>query len=242
MALAAFPAEGADRARRGVARSWETGEEVSIASASPGSTARERDLLVRFQAEPRPGPRPARGAIAGIMLDVTEARAFDARLQREKDLLAGDARPHGPGADRGRQRPEHAGAQPARDRVLACRRVRRDPPSFPEVLNYQWRPAPSAGDDVSSINSFILNREALPETHVYERETFDGKVLEVRTSWLPGGGFVRTFTDVTARKRREAEIAHAQSEYRTLFENAAIGIYRCRLTAGRSAPIPRSPG
>ena len=37
---------------------------------------------------------------------------------------------------------------------------------------------------------------------------------------------MRTFTDATARKRREAEVARAQAEYRMLFENSETGIYR----------------
>jgi diguanylate cyclase (GGDEF)-like protein len=42
----------------------------------------------------------------------------------------------------------------------------------------------------------------------YERERPNGIVLEVRTTPLPDGGFVRTFTDVTERRRSEAQIMH----------------------------------
>jgi signal transduction histidine kinase/DNA-binding response OmpR family regulator len=45
---------------------------------------------------------------------------------------------------------------------------------------------------------------------IYERERPDGTVLEVRTVPLPGGGIVRTFTDITARKAAEAQLAAAK--------------------------------
>ena len=228
MALAAFPPKAQTELRRGVVRTWETGEEVSIASSLTRLDGARRDVLVRFKAEPPPGRGPP-AAIAGIMLDVTEARAFDERLQREKDLLQATLDHMDQGLIVVEPRPERPGAQPARDRdpEPARRSSPRPRRASARSCDYQYESGAISRETMtSSINSFILNREELPETHVYERETFDGKVLEVRTSRLPGGGFVRTFTDATARKRREAEIAHAQAEYRTLFENAAIGIYR----------------
>lgn len=42
----------------------------------------------------------------------------------------------------------------------------------------------------------------------YERTRPNGTVLEVRTVSLPDGGFVRTFTDITANRRSEAQIRH----------------------------------
>lgn len=44
----------------------------------------------------------------------------------------------------------------------------------------------------------------------YERTRADGTVLEVRTTVLPDGSVVRTFTDVTGRKRIERELESAR--------------------------------
>ncbi|MEN3386431.1 MAG: hypothetical protein V7608_6475 [Hyphomicrobiales bacterium] len=44
----------------------------------------------------------------------------------------------------------------------------------------------------------------------YERRRPNGIVLEIRSTMLPGGGFVRTYTDVTERKRNEAALAKAR--------------------------------
>lgn len=45
------------------------------------------------------------------------------------------------------------------------------------------------------------------EGSIYERERPNGVVLEVRTVARPAGGAVRTFTDITQRKRAERELA-----------------------------------
>ncbi len=47
---------------------------------------------------------------------------------------------------------------------------------------------------------------AMPTQATYERRRPNGSVLEVRTTILPGGGFVRTLTDITHRRRAQAEV------------------------------------
>lgn len=100
-------------------------------------------------------------------------------------------------------------------------------PNFREILSYQVESgAISQAYMDSSINDFILRGDQLVETHTYTRKTVSGRWLDVRTTPLPDGGFVRTFTDQTERH----EMSHAKQQsddaYRALFENAAVGIYR----------------
>lgn len=100
-------------------------------------------------------------------------------------------------------------------------------PNFCEILAYQVETgAISQAYMDSSINDFILRGVQLAETHTYIRKTALARWLDVRTIPLPDGGFVRTFTDRT--ERHEMSLAKQQSDdaYRTLFENAAVGIYR----------------
>lgn len=100
-------------------------------------------------------------------------------------------------------------------------------PNFREILAYQVESgAISQAYMASSINDFILRGDELVETHSYTRKTASGRWLDVRTTPLPDGGFVRTFTDQT--ERHEMSLAKQQSDdaYRALFENAAVGIYR----------------
>lgn len=53
---------------------------------------------------------------------------------------------------------------------------------------------------------FIRNHDAKDLIPHYERERPDGTVLEVRTTALADGGFVRTLTDITGRRRAEAKV------------------------------------
>ena len=48
--------------------------------------------------------------------------------------------------------------------------------------------------------------------HVFERTRPDGKVLEIRGAPLPDGGFVTIYTDISERKRAEAEAIRAGIE------------------------------
>jgi diguanylate cyclase (GGDEF)-like protein/PAS domain S-box-containing protein len=63
----------------------------------------------------------------------------------------------------------------------------------------------------------------------YERDRPNGTSIEVRSVPLSTGGLVRTFTDITERKRRESALRLAEAEYQTLFQNAVVGVYRANL-------------
>jgi diguanylate cyclase (GGDEF)-like protein/PAS domain S-box-containing protein len=101
-------------------------------------------------------------------------------------------------------------------------------PHFDEVVAHQLakRDFPGCDEDFQRtvVASGIANSPP-----VYERTRPNGVTIEVRTVHLPDGGAVRTYTDVTQRKAREAKLAAAEAEYRGLFENAAVGIYRSSL-------------
>ena len=103
----------------------------------------------------------------------------------------------------------------------------KNPPSFRDILQYQVDTnAITERYMVSTINDLILRGDKLFEKHIYTRKTPSGRWLDVRTTPLPGGGFVRTFTDQTEQHRLESQKRLSDTAYRTLFENAAVGIYQ----------------
>lgn len=69
-----------------------------------------------------------------------------------------------------------------------------------------------------------LNKAREPDAHCFERTRPDGAVLEIRGTPLPGGGFISSFTDITARKQAEADVLRLLQEQRLIFDNAHVGI------------------
>jgi diguanylate cyclase (GGDEF)-like protein/PAS domain S-box-containing protein len=98
-------------------------------------------------------------------------------------------------------------------------------PTSAEVLGAQIASEEFVGIDPALVE--LWRRTPLSQfPPVYERRRPNGTLLEIRTVTLTDGGCVRTFTDITERREREAQIARAEADHRSLFENAVIGIYR----------------
>lgn len=62
------------------------------------------------------------------------------------------------------------------------------------------------------------------DVYQFERVLPDGTVLEIRATPMPGGGFIRTFTDVTDRRRAEQEILSKSTLLETILENMDQGV------------------
>lgn len=76
-----------------------------------------------------------------------------------------------------------------------------------------------ASGDSALINALDLNASST-QSLVYERKRQNGRVLEVRSEPLAEGGFVRTFADITDR-RRDEEANLASSRNLSRFTNVA---------------------
>lgn len=85
-------------------------------------------------------------------------------------------------------------------------------PSIEEVTGYQFK----IGEFVGAPDALRTRIQESPMgvPMVYERTRPNGQVLEIRSVPMPDGGLVRTYSDVTARKRAEAraEAARDQAE------------------------------
>jgi PAS domain S-box-containing protein len=98
-------------------------------------------------------------------------------------------------------------------------------PAFEDVLRWQWtnREFDNAPE---ALRRFMAAGGISLERPVYEHHRANGTVLEIRSIPLPGGGAVHTYSDVTAQRAREAALRNAEAEYRSLFENAVVGVFR----------------
>ena len=82
-------------------------------------------------------------------------------------------------------------------------------PTFRELLEYQLRMGEFSKSD-EDFRSWVKagGVDQQLRLHTYERERPNGAVLEIRTVRLPDGGAVRTFTDVTERRKAHEQIMH----------------------------------
>jgi signal transduction histidine kinase/ActR/RegA family two-component response regulator len=85
-------------------------------------------------------------------------------------------------------------------------------PTFEEILAYQLATNEfGREEDVNpDFIRFVASGGISGDVPFYERVRADGTALEIRTQQLPDGGAVRTYTDVTERKRNEVTLAAAR--------------------------------
>ena len=88
-------------------------------------------------------------------------------------------------------------------------------PTLEALLQWQWS-AGEFGEDGRAVSSdlrrFVLGGGMSNEPQVYERTRPNGMALEIRSLPLLGGGFVRTYTDITQRKATEATLRAAREK------------------------------
>src|SRR5262249_24391444 len=83
-------------------------------------------------------------------------------------------------------------------------------PRFDEVLAYQAREQEYGTDE--TLKEIVRRAGALDQPRVRERRRPNARMIEFHNVPLPGGGAVRTFTDITARKAAEEQIAAARQQ------------------------------
>lgn len=80
-------------------------------------------------------------------------------------------------------------------------------PTFNEVLAWQW-----AHDEFAKvpddIRAFVRSGGIIDQPHCYDRKRPDGRVIEIQSVPIQGGGIVRTYEDITERRRNEERIRH----------------------------------
>jgi diguanylate cyclase (GGDEF)-like protein len=80
-------------------------------------------------------------------------------------------------------------------------------PTFNVVLTYQWETNKS-GRDEGTFEEFVQRRSVVDQPSTHEIRRPDGRVIEVRSTPIYGGGFVRTYTDITQRKSAEDKVQY----------------------------------
>jgi signal transduction histidine kinase len=107
-------------------------------------------------------------------------------------------------------------------------------PRFEDVLAWQWSQNEFASSDVE-FQEFVRRALLLNGPRLYERTRPNGQVIEVRTTPLPDGEAVRTFTDVT--ERHAVSVALAQEKERAEAANRAKSEFLANMSHELRTPL-----
>ena len=81
---------------------------------------------------------------------------------------------------------------------------------FQDIMDWQATHAACSATDDTLVATMARHGDLDASIPVYERTRADGTVVEVRTTLLPDGSAVRTYSDLTDRKHFEQELAAAR--------------------------------
>ena len=99
-------------------------------------------------------------------------------------------------------------------------------PRFEAVLAYQWASAEFAHTP-QDILDFVRSGGILDRPHCYDRKRPNGRVVEIHSVPIGDGGVLRTYTDITERRKNEERILHvARHDGLTALVNRGVFLER----------------
>jgi diguanylate cyclase (GGDEF)-like protein len=80
-------------------------------------------------------------------------------------------------------------------------------PPFAQVLAYQWA-TDEFVNEPPDVQELVRGGVFLERPHSYDRQRPSGRIIEIQSMPLEGGGMVRTYADITERRNNEERIRH----------------------------------
>ena len=219
--LSHFPGNAEQLFRAAIRRSLATGQAFDLELPFVSATGRARQVRVIGEVEVESG-RPVR--LAGALHDVTERRQMEAELRQANALMNSmlENLPCGLSVFDDRQRLVRC--NPLARQLLGLPDAVLDQPAL--TLDGILRLNAEQGEyEVPAIRQRVADFAQWVHSgtgaYQFERVRPNGVALEIRTARMPGGGFIVTHTDTTARLRSEAEALRNAQLLRTAID--AIG-------------------
>ena len=193
----------------------------------PMTSGGGKTLWVRSVAEVVPGGdggHPVAAHLVGTLQDVSARRELQTQLRQQNELLENVLAnlPCGLAAFDGQRRLLVANREFARLLELP-EAFLRDPATTFDLMARHLAQRGEYGDIAADeVDAHVAQRLRIfadqVEPHQFERTRPNGTVLDVRGAPLPGGGIVTAYSDVTARRRAEAEVASSSELLRAALE------------------------
>ncbi len=235
-AIALYHPDDRDVIRRNLAEAVERREsfEGHYRILWPGGETRHVLTRGRCEMDPETGEV---NALFGVIMDVTELTL----VQRELGAATAHLRATLDNMDQGLIKVAPDGTIELSNRrfaeLLQIPATLLDGPSpkFETIMHY----LAAQGEIVPS--AYHLGTRSEPVVlGTYERERPNGQILEIRTTPLPGGGVVRTYADISSRRRAEDAVRNSEAKYRMLADSTSDVITQLDLDFRRVYVSPAS--
>jgi two-component system, sensor histidine kinase and response regulator len=183
-----------------------TGKGVDL--EMPMITATGRHIWVRAVGEVEfVDGRPAK--MVGALQDITERRAMEAELRSKNELVTSviENLPCGLSVFDAELNLVVANQEYRRLLDFPDHLFEVQPTRFEDLIRFNALRGDYGPQDVeTTVRDFVARASGPAAVHHFERVRADGTPLEIRGAPMPGGGFVTTHTDLSGRKRAEAEV------------------------------------
>ena len=179
----------------------------------PLVTAKGRSIWVRSVGELETADgRPVR--LVGTFQDITARHQLEAEVRRNSEILTSVVENLPCGLSVFDADLQLVAANSEFRRLLGFPEALFASPTthFEDVIRFSAEHGEYGPGDVEAQVQAIVERARHPAApHQFERVRPDGTPLEIRGGPMPGGGFVTTYTDISARRRAEAEVQRASA-------------------------------
>jgi PAS domain S-box-containing protein len=195
----------------------------------PMVTARGRGIWVRAVGEVVEADHGKPVRLVGSLQDITEHKTMRDQLRRTNTLLETilESLPCGVSAFDGELRLVAHNRRFRELLDLPDRLFEKEGPDFESFVRFNVERA-EYGEDVGEEAVARLIKRATESTgssHQFERIRPDGTALDVRGAPMPGGGFVSTYTDISQRKRSEAELRVSEERQQRALEASGLALW-----------------
>jgi len=204
-ALRAYPPDARARFEQLVRDSVASREPFDVELPMVAADGRERWVRVLGEVEFQDG-RPAR--LVGATQDITAQRALESELRRSNTLLHSvlENLPCGLSVFDADLHLVAANSQVRRLLDLPDTLFAQAPVHFADLFRFNAaRGEYGPVDTEAALQRFIAHVRSADAPFQFERVRPDGTPLEIRGAPMPGGGLVSTYTDLTERRRTEAQ-------------------------------------